>query len=69
MTGSEDLINEAFEKMAGSGGTWHLRRCLDDNHEGSRRYLTLDPNKERLSCEECEKKNGPYNPPSPRGAA
>lgn len=61
----DDIINQAFDKLASSGGNWFIRKCLDDNHEGSRKYLTLDPNKERLSCEECEKHHPPYDSPKP----
>lgn len=62
----DDIVNEAFEKMASQGGTWHLRKCLGvPNEVPTHRYLTLDPDKERKYCDNCLK----YDPPSPKRVA
>lgn len=67
MSLDDDIVNEAFEKMASKGGTWHLRRCLGvPDYSLTHRYLTLDPDKSRQYCEHCEKHLPPI---PPRGAA
>lgn len=67
MSLDDDIVNQAFEKLAGSGGTWHVRRCAGvPDYSLPHRYLTIDQNKERMYCEHCEKK---LPPTSPKGAA
>lgn len=70
MSLDDGILDEAFRLLQGGKGTWYLKMCLDDQHEGSRRYLTLDPDKDRKSCEACVERDKPYNSPQPpRGAA